>query len=51
MKLKTYEFPHSSFLSVEKDLDIITSNFMKNERLKKLLYYTTPDALDRPNLS
>lgn len=51
MKLNSYEYPHSSFLSVEKDLDIITSKFMKNERLKKLLYYTTPDALDRPNLT
>lgn len=51
MKLKSYEYPHSSFLSVEKDLDIITSGIMKNERLKKLLYYTTPDALDRPRLS
>ena len=51
MKLKSYEYPHSSFLSIEKDLDIITSNFMKNERLKKLLYYTTPDALDRSALT
>ncbi len=51
MKLKSYEFPHSSFLSVEKDLDIITTNFMKNDRLKKLLFYTTPDALDRQNLT
>lgn len=51
MKLKSYEYPHSSFLSIEKDLDIITSNFMKNERLKKLLYYTTPDALDKPMLT
>jgi hypothetical protein len=51
MKLKSYEYPHSSFLSVEKDLDIITSKFMKNERLKKLLYYTTPDALDRAKLT
>lgn len=51
MKLKSYEYPHSSFLSVEKDLDIITSTMMKNERFKKLLYYTTPDALDRENLA
>ena len=51
MKLKSYEYPHSSFLSVEKDLDIITSTMMKNERFKKLLYYTTPDALERPGLS
>ena len=51
MRLETYEFPHSSFLSVEKDLDIITTGMMKNERLKKLLFYTTPDALDRPALN
>jgi hypothetical protein len=51
MKVKSYEYPHSSFLSVEKDLDIITSTMMKNERFKKLLYYTTPDALDRENLA
>ena len=51
MKIKSYEYPHSSFLSVEKDLDIITSMMMKNERFKKLLYYTTPDALDRENLA
>lgn len=51
MKLKSYEYPHSSFLSVEKDLDIITSTMMKNGRFKKLLYYTTPDALDRPSLT
>lgn len=51
MRIKSYEYPHSSFLSVEKDLDIITSTMMKNERFKKLLYYTTPDALDRENLA
>lgn len=51
MKLETYEFPHSSFLSVEKDMDIITASIIKNERLKKLLYYTTSDALDRPKLT
>lgn len=51
MKLKSYEYPHSSFLSVEKDLDIITSTMMKNERFKKLLYYTTSDALERENLN
>lgn len=51
MKLKSYEYPHSSFLSVEKDLDIITSTMMKNERFKKLLYYTTADALDRESLT
>lgn len=51
MKIETYSYPHSSFLSVEKDLSIITSQVLKNERLKKLLYYTDRDALSRPNLT
>ena len=50
MKIVNYEFPHSSFLSVEKDMEIITNKILKNERLKKLLYYTTKDALDKPNI-
>lgn len=48
MKIVNYEYPHSSFLSVEKDMEIITEKMLKNERLKRLLYYTTKDALDRP---
>jgi hypothetical protein len=51
MKIVNYEFPHSSFLSVEKDMEIITNNFFKNDRLKRLLFYTTKDALDKPNIS
>ena len=51
MKIVNYQFPKSSFLSVQKDLEIITNSFLKNERLKKLLHYTTKDALDRPNLN
>lgn len=50
MKIVNYEFPHSSFLSVEKDMEIITNKILKNERLKRLLYYTTKDALDKPNI-
>ncbi len=50
MKLQTYKYPKSSFLSIEKDLDIIVSAMLKNERLKKLLYYTVPTALDEPSL-
>lgn len=50
MKIVNYEFPHSSFLSVEKDMEIITNKILKNERLKKLLYYTTSDALDKPDI-
>ena len=51
MRIVNYEFPHSSFLSVEKDMEIITNNFFKNDRLKKLLFYTTKDALDKSNIS
>ena len=51
MKLPSYENPKSSFLSIEKDLDIIITSMLKNERLKKLLYYTVPTALDEPELT
>ena len=43
--------PKSAFLSVEKDMGIITNRLLQNNRLKKLLYYTTPDAIDKPNLT
>ena len=43
--------PKSSFLSMEKDLHLITNMFLKNPRLKKLLYYTTPDCLNKPAIS
>ena len=51
MKIENYQFPKSSFLSIEKDLEIITNKIFKNTRLQRLLYYTTPDALDRENLN
>ena len=51
MRIENYEFPKSSFLSVEKDLNIIIDKIMKNDRLKKLLYYPTKDCLSRPNLT
>lgn len=51
MKLRDYKTPHSSFLSMEKDLSLITDMMLKNERLKRLLHYTTSDAMDRPNLT
>ena len=49
--IKTYREPRSSFMSVEKDLTIITDQMIKDTRLTKLLYYTTNDALKRPNLT
>ena len=51
MKIVDYETPKSSFLSIQKDLNIITKKMMKNTRLQKLLYYTTPDALNREDIA
>lgn len=51
MKIQNYTYPKSSFLSMEKDMSIIIDHILKNERLKKLLHYTTRDCLDRPNLT
>lgn len=51
MKIQTYTYPKSSFLSAEKDMNIIVQTMMKNERLKKMLHYTTKDCLSKPNLT
>lgn len=51
MKIDNVKKPKSSFLSIEKDLEIILNEILKNERLKRLLYYTTKDALRKPNIS
>ena len=51
MKREVYSYPKSSFLSLEKDMNIIVQTLMKNERLKRLLHYTTKDCLDKPNLT
>lgn len=51
MKIENYVFNKSSFLSVEKDLSLILDKIINNERLKKLLYYTTSDALHKPDLT
>lgn len=32
-------------------MNLIVDKMLKNERLKRLLHYTTKDALDRPNIS
>ena len=50
MKVETYTFPKSSFLSVEKDMELLVNLFLKNDRLKKLIYYDTPNALQQPNV-
>lgn len=51
MKIGQMLQPQSSFLSVEKDLNVIVGRILKNNRLKRLLYYTTKDCLDRPDLN
>ena len=51
MRIKNYSYPKSSFLSTEKDMNIIVDLLMKNDRLKKMLYYTTRDCLDKPKLT
>lgn len=48
MKITSYSFPESSFLAVEKDMGLLVNLFLKNDRLKKLLYYDVPNALDQP---
>ena len=51
MKREVYKYPRSAFLSTEKDVSIIVDLILKNENLKKLLYYTTNDCLDKPKLT
>ena len=51
MKVENYKVPHSSFLSMEKDLNQITGSMLRNKNLKKLLYYTTENALSMPDLT
>ena len=47
----TYQYPKSSFISIEKDMGMIVDMMLKNNRLKKLLYYTTKDCLNKPSLT
>ena len=51
MKIESYVYPKSSFLSIEKDMRLIVDEIMKNENLKKLLFYTTKDCMTKPKLT
>ena len=51
MKKVIYTYPKSGFLSTEKDMSIIVDMMLKNENLKKMLYYTTKDCLNKPKLT
>ena len=51
MRIDGVKRPKSSFLSVEKDMELITRELLKNERFKRLLFYNSKDAMERPNLN
>ena len=51
MKIDGLKLPKSSFLSMEKDMNLIINKMFKNERLKRLLHYNSKDALRRPNIT
>lgn len=51
MKIDTYKYPESSFLSIEKDMGILINLMLKNENLKKLLYHNTNKCLSYPKLT
>ena len=51
MRIDNVKMPKSSFLSMEKDTSLIVNKMLDNPRLKRLLYYTSKDALNRPNLN
>lgn len=51
MKKATYQFPKSSFISIEKDMGTIVDMMLKNNRLKKLLYYNLENCLFQENLT
>ena len=51
MKIDNVKVPESAFLAQEKDAQIIVNRMASNSRLRKLLYYTTSDALKRPEIN
>lgn len=51
MRITRYFPPESSFLSMEKDMGIIINKILGNPRILRLLYYTSKDALDKPDLN
>jgi hypothetical protein len=51
MKINNYHPPKSSFLSINKDMRLLVDKVLSNDRLCKLLYYTTRDALEKEKLT
>ena len=51
MKINNFKPTKSSFISIEKDLEILTNIFFSNDKLMKLLHYDCKEALSKPNLT
>lgn len=51
MKLNKIEFSKSTFMTAEKDLFNIVDKLLKNQNLKRLLFYASKDAYDKPFLN
>ena len=51
MKVDSYKIPESSFMSMDKDLNLIVDWLLKNKNLKKMLFYNSRDALSREPLT
>ena len=51
MRITRYFPPESSFLSMEKDMGIVVKKILGNPRILRLLYYTSKDALEKPDLN
>lgn len=51
MKKDMLKISTSSFMSLEKDFGWIINEMLKNQNLKKMLYYTTEDCLNQPMLN
>ena len=45
MKINTYEYPKSSFLAMAKDTALIMKKILGNQKLLRLIYYTSKDCL------
>ena len=51
MRIDGVKRPKSSFLSVEKDMELVAGELVENERFKRLVFYNSKDGMDRTNLT
>lgn len=50
MKKDYYVEPKSSFLGIQKDASILMKRLLSNKNLLKLIYYSSPDWKEKPDL-